>query len=206
LTQTFAPHRFQMALFSAFAGLALVLAAVGIYGVMAQFVAQRTHEIGVRIALGARPRDVLRLVFGEVLRLALLGAALGLAVALGFTRLLRSLLYGISPADPMAFVSVVALLMGVVLFACYVPARRAMRVDPMVALRHEIICPASANRKGWYPYSASLDSSEYPPKRNSRLACRSSRNPFNANIPLGLSRNARATMHLWHRNANFRGR
>jgi putative ABC transport system permease protein len=137
LANSFAPHRFNMALFATFAGLALLLAAVGIYGVMAQFVAQRTHEIGVRTALGARRIDIIRLVFSQGIRLALFGSTIGVAASAVTTRLIRSLLYGISPSDPLTFACVAALLMGVVLLACYVPARRAMRVDPMVALRYE---------------------------------------------------------------------
>jgi putative ABC transport system permease protein len=137
LGQTFAPHRFNMALLAAFAGLALLLAAVGIYGVMTQFVAQRTHEIGVRMALGARPLDVVRLVLGQGVRLAFLGLGIGIIVAAAATRLIRSLLYGVSASDPVTFVSVAMLLIGVVLLACFVPAWRAMRVDPVIALRYE---------------------------------------------------------------------
>jgi putative ABC transport system permease protein len=137
LGQTFAPHRFNMALLAAFAGLALLLAAVGIYGVMTQFVAQRTHEIGVRMALGARPLDVVRLVLGQGVRLAFLGLGIGIIVAAAATRLIRSLLYGVSASDPLTFVSVATLLIGVVLLACFVPAWRAMRVDPVIALRYE---------------------------------------------------------------------
>jgi putative ABC transport system permease protein len=137
LGHTFAPHRFNMALLTAFASLALLLAAVGIYGVMTQFVAQRTHEIGIRIALGARPLEVVRLVLGQGVRLALLGLAIGMAVAAAATRLIRSLLYGVSASDPMTFVFVASVLLGVVLLACLVPACRAMRVDPMLALRYE---------------------------------------------------------------------
>jgi len=137
LLQTFAPHRFNMALLAAFASLALVLAAVGIYGVMAQFVAQRTHEIGIRMALGARPLDIVRLVLGQVVQLALLGLGIGTLVAAAATRLIRSLLYGISASDPATFLLVALLLGCVVLLACFAPAWRAMRVDPMVALRYE---------------------------------------------------------------------
>jgi predicted permease len=137
LGQTFAPHRFNMALLAAFAGLALLLAAVGIYGVMTQFVAQRTHEIGIRMALGARPLDVVRLVLGQGVQLASLGLGIGIVVAAAATRLIRSLLYGITASDPLTFVSVALLLICVVLLACFVPAWRAMRVDPMVTLRHE---------------------------------------------------------------------
>jgi putative ABC transport system permease protein len=137
LNDTFAPHRFNMALLAAFAGLALLLAAVGIYGVMAQFVAQHTHEIGVRMAMGAGQRDVMGLVLGQGMRLALVGSCIGIAVAGAATRLIRSLLYGVSTADPLAFVCGIAVLASVIFLACYIPARRAMRVDPMVALRYE---------------------------------------------------------------------
>jgi predicted permease len=137
LGQTFAPHRFNMALLAAFAGLALVLAAVGVYGVMSQFVAQRTHEIGVRVAFGARSIDVVRLVLSQGVRLALLGLGIGILAAAAATRLIRSLLYGVSASDPLTFAFVALLLICVVLTACFVPAWRAMRVDPMAALRHE---------------------------------------------------------------------
>ncbi len=137
LGHTFAPRRFNMALLAAFAGLALLLAAVGIYGVMTQFVAQRTHEIGIRMALGAHPFNVLRLVLGQAMRLALLGLGIGIVAAAGATRLIRSLLYGISASDPAALIFVAVLLIGVVLLATYIPARRAMRVDPIIALRYE---------------------------------------------------------------------
>jgi putative ABC transport system permease protein len=137
LGHTFAPHRFNMALLAGFAGLALLLAGVGIYGVMAQFVSQRRHEIGVRMALGARPINVLRLVLGLGMRLALVGSGIGIAAAIGATRLIRSLLYDVTPSDPAAFIVVATLLIGVVFLACYIPARRAMRFDPLVTLRCE---------------------------------------------------------------------
>jgi predicted permease len=137
LNATFAPHRFNMALLGAFAGLALLLAAVGIYGVMAQFVAQRTHEIGIRMAMGAGQLDVMGLVLVQGMRLALVGSCIGIAVAAPAARLIRSLLYGVSTADPLAFVCGTSLLAGAIFLACCVPARRAMRVDPMVALRYE---------------------------------------------------------------------
>jgi putative ABC transport system permease protein len=126
-----------MLLLGIFAALALVLSAVGIYGVMAYVVAQRNREMGIRLAMGAQTVDVLRLVLQQGGKLAAGGVAAGLVAALGMMRLLSSLLYGVSAADPLTFVGVAILLMLVALAACYVPARRATRVDPMIALRHE---------------------------------------------------------------------
>jgi len=137
LSHSLALRNFMRLLLSIFAGLALVLASVGIYGVISYAVSQRTREIGVRMALGARPADVLRLILGEGLRLVLAGVAVGIAAALALTKLLASLLYGVSGTDPIIFASVTGLLVGVSLAACFIPARRAMRVDPMVALRYE---------------------------------------------------------------------
>ncbi|MGH9859531.1 MAG: FtsX-like permease family protein, partial [Candidatus Acidiferrales bacterium] len=134
---TLQQRRMTLGLIGMFAGLALTLAAVGIYGVMAYNVAQRTHEIGVRMALGAQTTDVGRLIVGEGARLALAGIALGVAGALGLTRLLEGLLYGVTAADPVTFALVPLLLATVALAACAIPARRAAKVDPMVALRHE---------------------------------------------------------------------
>jgi putative ABC transport system permease protein len=137
LNGTIAIPRFNTFLLGMFAGLALVLTAVGLYGVISYSVAQRTREIGIRMALGGQPRDMMRLVVAQGLRLALVGVGLGLAAALFFTRFVSSLLFGITSADPMSYAGVIFLLLVVVLLACYIPARRAMRVDPMVALRYE---------------------------------------------------------------------
>jgi putative ABC transport system permease protein len=137
LNGTIAAPRFNTFLLAIFAAIALVLTAVGLYGVISYSVAQRTREIGIRMALGARPAQMLRLVVGEGLRLTVTGAGLGLIAGLALTRFLSSMLFGIGPSDPVSFAGVVLLLMAVVVAACYLPARRAMRVDPMVALRYE---------------------------------------------------------------------
>ena len=132
----FAAHTMGV-LLGAFGGLALVLAMSGLYAVMSFVVAQRTREIGVHMAFGASRRDVLNFVVGQALRLTLIGVAIGLTGALGATRFLRSLLYGVGATDPVTFVFVPLVLAGVALAASYIPARRAAKVDPMVALRYE---------------------------------------------------------------------
>jgi putative ABC transport system permease protein len=137
LAVTMAPRRFIMILLSAFAGLALVLAMVGIYAVMYSAVAQRTNEIGIRMALGARAGDVLRMILGDGARMAILGLAMGLGGAWAATRLLRSMLFNVTPTDPWTFFAVAAALFLVAMGASLLPARRAMKVDPIVALREE---------------------------------------------------------------------
>jgi ABC-type antimicrobial peptide transport system permease subunit len=139
-TESMSSQRFPMILLGAFAGLALLLASIGIYGVISYSVAQRVHEIGIRMVLGAKKRAILGMIVGHGLRLAAAGLAVGVVAALILTRLLSSfsrLLYGVGPSDPATFIGVSAVLTVVALLACYVPARRAMRVDPMVAVRHE---------------------------------------------------------------------
>ena len=137
VASSIARQRFSMTLLVAFAGLALALAAVGIFSVMSFLVAQRTHEIGIRLALGAQPRDILRMVVRQGMGLALLGVALGLGISFAVTRLMASLLYEVSATDPTIFGGIAFLLALVALAACYAPARRATKVDPMIALRYE---------------------------------------------------------------------
>jgi putative ABC transport system permease protein len=137
LAQTLNQPRFQAVLLTGFAGIALLLATIGIYGVTSHAVGQRTQEVGIRIAMGAARRDVLRLILVQHLRPALAGLAIGVVGAVFLSRFLRSLLFGVSVTDPATFVIVAGILLAVAAAACWVPARRATRVDPLVALRTE---------------------------------------------------------------------
>jgi putative ABC transport system permease protein len=135
LGQSVSRERFRTFLLGSFSAIALVLAAVGIFGVISYSASQRTREIGIRMALGAQRRDVLHLILGQGAKLALLGLSIGIVLALLLTRFIASLLFSISATDPLTFGAVAIVLLGVAVTACYIPARRAMRVDPMVALR-----------------------------------------------------------------------
>jgi putative ABC transport system permease protein len=135
--QSVAPRRFSMLLLTIFAVVALALASIGIYGMLSYAVAQRTREIGLRMTLGAQRGNVLRLVISAGMKLALAGVALGLVASLILTRTIKNLLFGISANDPLTFIAIAMLLVFVALLACWIPARRATKVDPMVALRYE---------------------------------------------------------------------
>jgi putative ABC transport system permease protein len=137
LSASLSVRRFSMEMVALFALTALLLAGLGIYGVISYIVSARTHEIGIRIALGAQTKDILRMVIYQGLQLAVAGAAVGLVGALIVSHLMAGLLYGVRPTDPLTFAGVALLLMGVALVACYIPAQRAIRVDPLVALRHD---------------------------------------------------------------------
>jgi putative ABC transport system permease protein len=137
VSESLAQRRFSMEMITLFAVTALLLAGVGIYGVISYFVSERTHEIGIRLALGAQRHDIFGTILGQGLKLVILGAGVGLIGAVVVSRSMSRLLYGVKPTDPLTFVSVALLFITVALLACYLPARRAMKVDPMIALRYE---------------------------------------------------------------------
>ncbi|HEY6945613.1 MAG TPA: ABC transporter permease, partial [Candidatus Acidoferrum sp.] len=137
VARSISTQQLTMLLLSVFSGLALVLSAIGIYGVISYLTGQRRHEIGVRVVLGASRKDVMRMVLGQGMRMTLIGVVMGIAAAFGLTRLITKMIYGVGTTDPLTFAGVAVLLSAVALCACYIPARRAMRVDPMVALRYE---------------------------------------------------------------------
>ena len=135
--ESVAPQRLNLMLLSLFAGIAFVLAIVGIYGVMSYAVTQRTHEIGIRMAIGAQPRDVFKMILGQGMLLTFVGIGAGLLGAFGLTRLMATMLFGVKPTDPATFAGVALLLTLVALIACYIPGRRATKVDPVDSLRYE---------------------------------------------------------------------
>jgi ABC-type antimicrobial peptide transport system permease subunit len=137
ISQSLAERRFSMTVLGSFAVAALLLASLGIYGVISYLVGQRTHELGIRLALGAKRADILRLVLGDGMKMTMVGVVVGLLGAFGLTRLMTKMLFGVSATDPMTFVLISVLLMVVALLACFIPARRATKVDPLVALRNE---------------------------------------------------------------------
>ena len=137
LARSMGDYQAYMELLGIFAGIAVLLAVMGIYGVMSYYVSQRTREIGIRVALGANSRDVLGLVVKLAAKLALIGVVVGIALALGVARLIATFLYAVSPSDPITYASVAAVLIAVALLASFIPARRATKVDPMTALRYE---------------------------------------------------------------------
>lgn len=137
VSESVAPRKFNMMLLAVFAGVALLLAMTGVYGVLAYSVAGRTAEIGLRVALGASPGRVLRLIIGQGMRPIAIGIGIGLAGALTLSRFIGSLLFGVKPADPLTYASVALTVTAAALLACYVPARRALRVNPIAALREE---------------------------------------------------------------------
>jgi ABC-type antimicrobial peptide transport system permease subunit len=137
VSESLAQRRFSMEIIGLFALTALLLAGLGIYGVISYLVSERTHEIGIRLALGAQRSDILGMVVRQGLGLAIAGAAVGLVCALIVSHLMAGMLYGVRPSDPVTFAGVALLLIGVALLACYIPARRAICVDPLVALRHD---------------------------------------------------------------------
>jgi putative ABC transport system permease protein len=137
VSNSVAQKRFSMVLLLIFAGVALLLAAVGIYGVMSYSVTQRTHELGIRMALGAQSGDVLKMVVRQGMGITLIGVGIGLAGAFAATKVMSSLLFGVGTHDPITFVAIPLILAGVALVACFIPALRATKVDPMIALRYE---------------------------------------------------------------------
>jgi putative ABC transport system permease protein len=137
LSDSLTRQRFSMTLLTALAGLAFALSVGGIFSVISSLVAQRTHEIGIRTALGAQRRDILRLILGQGMKLTMIGLGAGLVLSFALTRLMREFLYQVKPTDPMTFVVISLILAGVALAACWIPARRATKVDPLVVLRDE---------------------------------------------------------------------